>query len=638
MMLLASGPLPLADGHPRDTPAYWPSCILINCISIIRTVGCLESNGRTGLAQTFGKFELDEARRELRLKGEVIPLQPKVFDLLALLFHNRDRVMSKDELLDTLWPGVIVGDGSLQRAVSLARSALKQGGLGNAIRNYTRQGYRLCIDALTREHAEPSPGGDLEQARQAYLRGDWELALEAYRSADAGRALEAADLERLDNACQCAGRPTDSEPYLERAAAAFAAKGDRRGSARVALRLAELAFESGRMSVAQGWLARGRRYLNGIDECFEHGLEAYVSARLSVAGGQPHAAREHARRGLKIGQRLANDDIEALGRAYLGFAELSLGHVDVGMPLMDEAGAAVLAGSVSPWVGGIIYCGLIWACCNRGDWGRATQWADSFTNWCERSGMKRFSGLCQLHQAEVVSISGPAEEAEKQIRKACTQLAQYSPFAEGDAFRVLGDHQLLRGDLDAAETSYRRAHDLGWDPQPGLAMLQAERGDAQSAILGLERSLADSNWAVQQRRGLLLAQLVIIAARAGDRARAKRAMDELESSPGLWASDYHGAAVARARAELAALEGNLGGAVTIMRETIRSWRAARATLNLANCRFRLAEWLAQQGDVPGAILEVDAAYSCFEAMGAPERLRACERFREALQDAPAVSR
>ena len=50
----------------------------------------------------FGRFELDEGARELRLDGSEIPLQPRVFDLLALLYRHRDRVMSKDELMDAL--------------------------------------------------------------------------------------------------------------------------------------------------------------------------------------------------------------------------------------------------------------------------------------------------------------------------------------------------------------------------------------------------------------------------------------------------------------------------------------------------------------------------------------------------------
>ena len=94
----------------------------------------------------FGAFELDKSGRALRLNGRELGLQPQVFDVLWFLVANRERVVSKEELLETLWPGVVVTEGSLQRAISVARAALQQGGLKNAIRNYARRGYRFELD------------------------------------------------------------------------------------------------------------------------------------------------------------------------------------------------------------------------------------------------------------------------------------------------------------------------------------------------------------------------------------------------------------------------------------------------------------------------------------------------------------
>ena len=89
----------------------------------------------TSCIYCFAAFELDLSRRALRLEGREVPLQPRVFDLLCYLVEHSDRVVSKEELLDTLWPGVVVTESSLQRAVSLACAALQQGGLEGAIRN-----------------------------------------------------------------------------------------------------------------------------------------------------------------------------------------------------------------------------------------------------------------------------------------------------------------------------------------------------------------------------------------------------------------------------------------------------------------------------------------------------------------------
>ena len=77
---------------------------------------------------SFGRYELDEQGRTLRLDGHERTLQPLVFDLLVYLVRHRERVVPKDELLSSLWEGTTVTDGSLQRAVSLLRGALRDGG------------------------------------------------------------------------------------------------------------------------------------------------------------------------------------------------------------------------------------------------------------------------------------------------------------------------------------------------------------------------------------------------------------------------------------------------------------------------------------------------------------------------------
>ena len=90
----------------------------------------------------FDEFELDPARRELRVDGETRALQPQVFDLLVYLVENHERVVPKQELLETLWPDTVVTESSIQRGVSLARSALGERG-PELIQTFPRQGYRF---------------------------------------------------------------------------------------------------------------------------------------------------------------------------------------------------------------------------------------------------------------------------------------------------------------------------------------------------------------------------------------------------------------------------------------------------------------------------------------------------------------
>jgi len=92
----------------------------------------------------FGEFELDCARRELRRRGEVVPIQPKAFELLRYLVEHRDRAVDKEELQDALWPRSIVTEASLTRSVMKARRAVgDDSGQQAVIRTVHGHGYRF---------------------------------------------------------------------------------------------------------------------------------------------------------------------------------------------------------------------------------------------------------------------------------------------------------------------------------------------------------------------------------------------------------------------------------------------------------------------------------------------------------------
>lgn len=95
----------------------------------------------------FDDFELDTGRRELRRGGHPRAVQPGVFAMLEYLIRNCDRVVSKTELLERLWPDAIVTDASVQRAISLARDAIDD--TGNRIRTVPKHGYRFVAPVRT---------------------------------------------------------------------------------------------------------------------------------------------------------------------------------------------------------------------------------------------------------------------------------------------------------------------------------------------------------------------------------------------------------------------------------------------------------------------------------------------------------
>jgi len=72
----------------------------------------------------FGDHVLDIERRELRRGAEPVALEPQVFDLLVYLVRNRGRVVSKDDLIDSVWGGRIVSDSALTTRLNAARKAV----------------------------------------------------------------------------------------------------------------------------------------------------------------------------------------------------------------------------------------------------------------------------------------------------------------------------------------------------------------------------------------------------------------------------------------------------------------------------------------------------------------------------------
>lgn len=95
----------------------------------------------------FDAFELDRATIELRRDGEAVPVEPQVFALLLLLAENRERLVSRDEIIEKVWDGRVVSDSALDSRVKSARRALGDDGRTQRfIRTIHGQGFRFVAE------------------------------------------------------------------------------------------------------------------------------------------------------------------------------------------------------------------------------------------------------------------------------------------------------------------------------------------------------------------------------------------------------------------------------------------------------------------------------------------------------------
>ena len=108
----------------------------------------------------FAEFEIDLSQQELRRRGEFIHIEPQVFDLIVHLVRNHDRIVSKDELIDTIWHGRIISEAALSSRINAARRALGDNGNDQSlIRTQHKRGFRFVGHVQIVETSEANEQG-----------------------------------------------------------------------------------------------------------------------------------------------------------------------------------------------------------------------------------------------------------------------------------------------------------------------------------------------------------------------------------------------------------------------------------------------------------------------------------------------
>lgn len=447
------------------------------------------------------------------------------------------------------------------------------------------------------------------------LQRAWQEAYESLGGLDRA-AMSPDDLDALAEAAFWLGYEDEAVAARQQAYVGYLRAGERCRAVRMAWWLFCAGINTGEQAVAVGWLRRAVRHLEGEPECAEHGYVAFARAELALAGGDFPAAAEQAGRAVEVGERLGDANVSAMGLQLQGRALIEQGRIDEGVAMLDEAMCFVLAGQLTDLLTGIVYCVVVHVCRDLADLRRAREWTDAARSWCDSlPRLTFFHGLCRVYRGEVLGLSGLWSEAEGELRRAGGELLACGDPSAGEAFYAVGELARRRGDLGDAEKAFRRAHELGRDPQPGLSLLRLAQGRIAAASAALQSALTGPPGDRVGRAQLLAAQVEVTVA-AGDPDAARAAADQLTAIARELRSVALEATAAAARGAVFLAAGEPVRALPELRSAVGLWRRLGLPYEEARGRAALGVALAALGDDEGGRLESASAAAIFARLGA----------------------
>ena len=467
--------------------------------------------------------------------------------------------------------------------------------------------------------------GATARAAEAVARGDWAAALDALHANGSGPNRSVGELDLLSQAAYGAGDLELAVTALEQLHARCVAAGDQTGAAGAATRIAVyLMMDTGLMAPVRGWVTRAERLLEGAPEGPVHAWLAMVRTYERLMSGDMERARPWADRAVEIGTRQHAPAPAAIGRVAAARLLIFDGEVEEGLRLLDEAAVTTVSGELDPLSVGIVYCELICAMQGLAQYDRAEEWTEAMERWRHGRAFGGINGRCRVHRAEILRLKGSCGEAEEEALHACEELRPWMRREFGWPLTELGTIRLRKGDLAGAEEAFLAAHENGWDPQPGLALLSLAKGKVDSAsslirdALERPRNVPSKERPphVALRRAPLLEAQAEIAVAAGDAATARRAADELTEIAATFRSRALAASAALARGRVRLTEGDGPGAVAACEDAVAAWSDVGAPYETGVARIALAAAHRALGNEHRAVLELRAARSGLDRIGA----------------------
>ena len=399
-----------------------------------------------------------------------------------------------------------------------------------------------------------------------------------------------ADLERLAVAAYLIGEDDAAVAAWAQAYKLHVDAGERAEAARCAFWAAFGLMMRGQMAHAGGWLSRGESVLGQDVDCPARGYLMVPALLGALDSDDAAGARQLAVQAGAIAASFRDADLAALSGLGHGQALLAMGNEAAGLARLDDVMLAVSSGEVGPIVSGIVYCAVILECMQLFDLARAAEWTAALDEWCRgQPDLVPYRGQCLVHQSQLRQAAGDWPGAVATVTEARDRLSDPPHPALGLAYYQEGELERLRGDVDAASDAYRRASRAGYEPMPGLALLELQRGDAGSAAVSIQRALGEAGQPFQ-RPGLLAAAVEIQVAACDARA-ASEAASELVSIAEQSSSPVLGAMAAHATGAVLLASGQTTDAMVQLRGAERGVAAAQHAVRICPERGAGGAWL-----------------------------------------------
>ena len=493
-------------------------------------------------------------------------------------------------------------------------------------------GAGSTVRPVTAETGDRVARGCAEVARRR-----WHEGYELLSQAAAEGTLDGGALDALADAAFALGHDDEYHEARERGYAAHLAQGALQLAAADAVRLSVAFVRRGELALAAGWLGTAASLLD--DEPGEPGLGTalvvWLKGGFAAATGDLAIAEELAEQSIAVGRQLRDPEVQTLGLVVLAEVRSRQGRADEAGPLLDRAMAAALGSALAPWASCVVLCRTMISCQASGDLVRAQQWVDAARKAHASGGPAPLSGDCRVHHAGLLNWRGEWHEAEVQAAAGCEELP-HDLMHQGMAAYDRGEIRLLRGDLAGADEMLIRAHELGRTPQPAMALACWADGRGRAALAMLEAALEEESAPVL-RAPLLEAQMQIALAEAQPDV-AHAAVAELANLESELTAPLVRALATSARGALALADGDPIAACSALRDGIRRWTGMGAPYRTARTRVRLAEAYVARGDRDSAALELRAAHTTFDRLGAQPDARSVARtLRELAPDAGPVA-